>query len=100
MSRARLAIFALFWIAWVVLLPFAHHHLVRAPREATAIQCREPSCSAQCVACQWESVSAAEIEQPLLIAPLLRDTERLSLVSLLSYRTVTGASAPRAPPLG
>lgn len=100
MLRARYTIFVLFWIGWVVVLPFAHHHLVRAPREGTGIHCGEQSCSVQCVACQWESVSTAEVEAAPNTPTPPHDAERFFPISLLNHRIVTSTFSPRAPPQG
>lgn len=99
MQRTRFAIFALFWMAWVMVLPFAHHHLVRAPREATSVHCGGQSCAVQCVACQWESTSVAEVQPPPLSSPTL-ETEENPLFHLLSIRRLPlSAASPRAPPV-
>ncbi len=99
MQRTRLAIFALFWIAWVVVLPFAHHHTVRAPRQEKGIQCSGPSCNVSCVACQWESIGTAQlVASPQASLPQADAEQPLQLTSLY-YRLFAACYSPRAPPL-
>lgn len=100
LHRTRLTIFALFWALWVMVLPFAHHHLVRAPREGIGIHCGGKSCAVQCVACVWGSSSTAEIEQTPLFVPPLEVPDLSTLASPSVCRILPGGSAPRAPPLG
>lgn len=99
MQRTRFAIFALFWIAWVMVVPFVHHHLIRAPREVTSIHCGGQSCATQCVACQWESTSVAEVHTPPLSPPPLEALEQsLFELPLVCHLRLSTAS-PRAPPV-
>jgi hypothetical protein len=99
MRRTWLAIFALFWMGWVVVLPFAHHHFVRAPRQETSVQCGGQLCNVSCVACQWESISttqlAASPQAPLPQA----DAEQPLPVTSLHARLFAVCYSPRAPPL-
>lgn len=99
MYRTRLTIFALFWAVWVMVMPFAHHHPVRASRDNTSILCDGQSCVVQCVACQWESTSAAEVKAPVLVLPTLELQETLLAVSHPILRLPPGDISPRAPPL-
>lgn len=99
MHRMRLTIFALFWIAWVVVLPFAHHHLVRPPRDNTSIHCGGQSCVVQCVVCQWESTSTAEVKAPLLVIPAPELQETPLAVSPPILPLLLENLSPRAPPL-
>lgn len=99
MQRTRLSVFALFWMAWVVVLPFAHHHLVRAPRDDTSIHCKGHSSVVQCVACQWESTSTAEVKVPVLVVPMLEVQKPLLAFLPSIIRLLLGDQSPRAPPL-
>lgn len=99
MHRTRLTIFTLFWMAWVVVVPFAHHHLVRAPRDSTSIHCGGQPCVVQCVVCQWESTSTAEVKAPVLVIPALELQETPLVVSPPILLLLLGKFSPRAPPL-
>lgn len=83
----------------MMVLPFAHHHLVRAPRDSTGIHCGGQSCVVQCVACQWESTSTAEMKPPALVIPALEVQNHPRTLSLPIFRLLPNASSPRAPPL-
>jgi hypothetical protein len=99
MQRTRLAIFTLFWMVWVVVLPFAHHHVVRAPRQETGIQCSGQSCNVSCVACQWESFSTAQLVASPQASLPQADAEQPLPVTSLHARVFADCYSPRAPPL-
>jgi hypothetical protein len=99
MRRTRLAIFALFWMGWVVVLPFAHHHFVRAPRQETSVQCGGQLCNVSCVACQWESISTTQLAASPQASLPQADAEQPSQVASLPYRLFVVCYSPRAPPL-
>lgn len=83
----------------MVALPFAHHHLVRTPRDTTSIQCGGTSCFVQCVACQWESTSVAQLASAPLHAVLGEAPLRPLLIGVAISREPAGNVCLRAPPL-
>ncbi|MGQ9486554.1 MAG: hypothetical protein ACUVTY_05290 [Armatimonadota bacterium] len=99
MHRTRLTIFTLFWMAWVVVVPFAHHHLVRAPRDSTSIHDKGHSSVVHCVACQWEATSTAEVKVPVLVVTVLEVQKPLLAFLPSIIRLLLGDQSPRAPPL-
>ncbi len=99
MRRTRLTILALFWLAWVVVLPFAHHHLVRTPRDTASIQCGGSTCFTQCAACQWGATSVAQFAAQGLY-PVFGEAPPSPLLATLAIsREPAGSVFLRAPPL-
>lgn len=97
MNHRRLFIFALFWIGWVTLLPFAHHHLVRTAHEVLHIESGK-ECAVQCVACHWATNGIAKIEPPLQPAWLCDSWQQPLFIPPLYHRQVVSVSDSRAPP--
>lgn len=82
-----------------MVMPFAHHHLMRTPREGTSVHCGGLSCVVQCVACQWETTSVADTHTPLLSSPPLEEAAQPPLDTSPVYRLLLGTPSPRAPPV-
>ena len=100
MRRTRLAIFALFWMGWVVVIPFAHHEGEFVHHPERGAQFRVQAEHAECVACHWESsAGTAQLTAVPQATPVLADAETCLHPTLLPQELFAVCHSTRAPPL-